>query len=141
MSKRVSWEGINKPHVRDYIDTAVIDQTLTWSVIVFRISIRSGVSVSVVALMILTVSTGYATTPASREMQLPENRVITERVRSALTADPVYYFEHVDVYVRDGVVTLSGYVWEPRDFYRALELTARVPGVVRVRDQMELELW
>jgi osmotically-inducible protein OsmY len=36
------------------------------------------------------------------------------------------------------VVTLSGYVWEPQELYRARELIARVPGVARVVNQMEL---
>jgi osmotically-inducible protein OsmY len=38
----------------------------------------------------------------------------------------------------DGVATLSGFVWEPRDIYRARDLTARVPGVISVVNQMEI---
>jgi osmotically-inducible protein OsmY len=99
-------------------------------------------NIGVVSLLILTVGTGYAATPPLRpETQRQADRVITEQVYDALAADPIYYFRHVDVYVRDGVVTLSGYVWERQDIYRARELTARVPEVVGVLDQMELEIW
>ena len=115
-----------------------------------RISIRAGkravrkglntfATISVVALLTLTVSTGYAATPPLHpETDRQVERVTTEQVCDALAADPIHYFRHVDVYVRDGVATLSGYVWEPQDIYRARELTARVPGVVRVLNQMEL---
>ena len=95
--------------------------------------------ISVVALLALTVSTGYAfASPSGPETDRQADRVITQQVCDALAADPIHYFRHVDVYVRDGVATLSGFVWEPQDIYRARELTARVPGVVRVVNQMEL---
>jgi osmotically-inducible protein OsmY len=96
-------------------------------------------TISVVALLTLTVSTGYAATlPLRPETERQADRVITEQVRDVLAADPIHYFRHVDVYVRDGVATLSGYVWEPQEIYRARELTARVPRVVRVLNQIEL---
>ena len=99
-------------------------------------------SISVVALLTLTVSTGYAATaPVLPETVIQADRVTTEQVYDALAADPINYFRHVDVSVRDGVATLSGYVWEPQEIYHARELTARVPGVVRVVNQMELEVW
>ena len=91
--------------------------------------------VSVAALLALTVSTGYA---AISPLRAESDRVITQEICAALAADPIYYFRHVDVDVRDGVATLSGYVWEPQDLYRARELTARVPGVTRVVNQMEI---
>jgi osmotically-inducible protein OsmY len=116
-----------------------------------RISIRAGkravrkalntfANIIVAALLTLTVSTGYAATPPLRpETDRQADRVITEQVCDALAADPIHYFRHVDVYVRDGVATLSGYVWEPQEIYRARELTARVPRVVRVLNQIELK--
>jgi osmotically-inducible protein OsmY len=102
-----------------------------------RKALNTFANISVVALLTLTVSTGYAATPRP-ETDRQVDRVTTEQVCDALAADPMHYFRHVDVYVRDGVVTLSGHVWEPQDIYRARELTARVPGVVRVLNQMEL---
>jgi osmotically-inducible protein OsmY len=116
-----------------------------------RISIRAGkravrkalntfANISVVALLTLTVSTGYAASLQLRpETERQADRVITEQVRDALAADPFHYFRHVDVSVRDGVATLSGYVWEPQEIYRARELTSRVPRVVSVFNQIELK--
>lgn len=104
-----------------------------------RKALNTLANISVVALLTLTVNTGYAaTSPLRPETDRQVDRVTTEQVCDALAADPFHYFRHVDVYVRDGVATLSGYVWEPEDIYRARELTARVPGVVRVLNQMEL---
>ena len=97
---------------------------------------------TIAALALMTVSTGCAATPPVHPY--PERRtagVTAEQVYDALNADPIYYFRHVGVHVQDGVVTLSGYVWEPRDIYRAQEVAARVPGVTRVVDQMEIEIW
>jgi osmotically-inducible protein OsmY len=91
------------------------------------------------ALALVTASTGVAaTSPLRLHSEGRTDAVTAEQVYAVLNADPTYYFRHVDVYVRDGVATLSGYVWDPQDIYRARELTARVPGVVRVVDQMEL---
>ena len=97
------------------------------------------VNIGIAALLTLTVSTGYAATSTSGlETDRPVDRVTAQQVCDALAADPFHYFRHVDVDVRDGVATLSGFVWEPQDIYRARELTARVPGVVRVVNQMEI---
>jgi osmotically-inducible protein OsmY len=97
------------------------------------------VNIGVAALLTLAVSTGYAATSASNlETDRQVDRVTSQQVCDALAADPIHYFRHVDVYVRDGVATLSGFVWEPQDIYRAGELTARVSGVVRVVNQIEI---
>ena len=39
----------------------------------------------------------------------------------------------------DGVATLSGFVWDPQDIYRASELAAHLPGVNDVIDEIELK--
>ena len=105
-----------------------------------RKALNTLANISVVALLTLTVSTGYAATPPLRlETEGQADRVTTEQVCEALAADPIHYFRHVDVYVRDGVATLSGYVWEPQEIYRARELTSRVPRVVSVFNQLELK--
>jgi osmotically-inducible protein OsmY len=43
------------------------------------------------------------------------------------------------VRVQDGVATLSGFVWDPQDIYRASELAAHLPGVNGVIDELELK--
>lgn len=92
------------------------------------------------ALALVTASTGVAaTSPARPHSERQTDAVTAEQVYAVLNADPIYYFRHVDVSVYDGVVTLSGYVWELQAIYRAQKIAARVPGVTRVVDQMELE--
>jgi osmotically-inducible protein OsmY len=105
-----------------------------------RKALHTLATISVAALLTLTVSTVYATTlPLRPETERQADRVMTEQVSHVLAADTIHYFRHVDVSVRDGVATLSGYVWEPQEIYGARELTARVPRVVRVLNQIELK--
>jgi osmotically-inducible protein OsmY len=97
-------------------------------------------TIGALALLTLTASTGLAaSSPVRPHSESRTDAVTAEQVYAVLNADPIYYFRHVDVSVRDGVATLSGYVWEPQAIYHAQEIAARVPGVTRVVDQMELE--
>ena len=92
------------------------------------------------ALALVTASTGLAaTSPVRPHSERRTDAVTAEQVYAVLNADPIYYFRHVDVDVENGVVTLSGYVWDTPALYRAQRIAARVPGVTRVVDQMELE--
>ena len=92
------------------------------------------------ALLTLAASTGQAaTSPVGPHSERRTDAVTAEQVYAVLNADPIYYFRHVDVNVRNGVVTLSGYIWDPQAIYRAQKIAARVPGVTRVVDQMQLE--
>ena len=61
------------------------------------------------------------------------------RIHAALEGDPIFYFRDVEVSVDNGVALLSGYVWTTDALYRAQEIARAVPGVIRVRDRMELE--
>jgi BON domain len=95
---------------------------------------------SVLTLVMLTVSPGWASMPMVLvEADNPADRALAEQVYEMLAADPVDYLRHVNVRVRDGVVTLSGIVWDPWEIYRAQTIAARVHGVRRVVDQLELE--
>jgi hyperosmotically inducible protein len=94
---------------------------------------------SALTLLVLAVSTGCASTPQVRSgADERADRATAEQVYEALAADPIDYFWHVDVTARDGVVTLSGVVWEPQEIPRAQRITARVRGVARVVNQLEL---
>jgi osmotically-inducible protein OsmY len=91
------------------------------------------------ALLAATVlASGCATTPRSPE-QARDDAAITDRVYAALEANPVYYFQDVDVNVYDGVTRLSGYVWSADALYCAEKIARGVPGVTRVADQLQLE--
>ena len=64
---------------------------------------------------------------------------LAAQISAALDADPMYYFEHVDVHVNNGIAQLSGYIWSVDALNRAKRIAAGVPGVTEVVDQMELE--
>jgi osmotically-inducible protein OsmY len=101
-----------------------------------------------IAAMTLTVS--CATAPSGPSVrtgaesagyqQGATDEILANAVYSALSADPMYYFRHVDVRVDDGVAHLSGYVWSTDAIYRARTIAAQTPGVTRVvSNQLELE--
>ncbi len=89
-------------------------------------------------LALLCASSGCASVPKSPEAAQADE-MIAGQVYSALNADPVFFFRHVDVRVDDGTVYLAGYVWSDLAIYRAQRVASAVPGVKRVVDQLELE--
>jgi osmotically-inducible protein OsmY len=77
---------------------------------------------------------------SARYEQGATDEVLAGAVYSALNADPMYYFRHVDVTVDSGVAHLSGYVWSTDAIYRARHIASQTPGVTRVvSNQLELE--
>lgn len=98
------------------------------------------VVIGMLAVSMLPFSAGLAATPEARPASMAQNDgVIREQIYDALNADPTYFFRHVDVQVRDGVVVLSGFVWSTPSLYRAEQIASRTQGVTRVIDLMELE--
>ncbi|HLY53271.1 MAG TPA: BON domain-containing protein [Steroidobacteraceae bacterium] len=85
------------------------------------------------------LATGCATTPPKSPEQERADTALAERVYAVLQANPIYYFDDVDVEVDDGVARLSGYVWSTDALYHAQMIARRVPGVTAVRDEMKLE--
>ena len=99
---------------------------------------RTFATIGALAVLTLRLSIGQAASePVSASAQ--DDGVIQEQVYDALNTDPMYFFRHVDVQVQHGVVTLTGYVWSVPSIYRAENIAARVPGVTRVVDRMELQ--
>jgi osmotically-inducible protein OsmY len=80
-----------------------------------------------------------ASSPPKSAEQEQADAGATERVLAALEANPIYYFRDVEVSVDYGVARLSGYVWTTDALYRAQQITRGVPGIIRVRNGMELE--
>jgi len=79
-----------------------------------------------------------AAQPAAESAKYDE--IVANTVYSALQADPIFYFRHVDVSVDNGVANLSGYVWSADAIYQARLIASRTPGVTRVvSNQLELE--
>jgi osmotically-inducible protein OsmY len=87
----------------------------------------------------MTIITACSISPPRPPEVAAADEATAERVYAALNADPIYFFRHVDVRVDRGVTQLSGYVWDVEALYKAKRIAAKVPGVTRVVDQMELE--
>ena len=91
-------------------------------------------------VVVLAVAAGAcATVPQKSPEQAAVDAATADTVYSVLNADEIYYYRHVNVGVDNGVVQLSGYVWSTSAMYHAKQLAGRVPGVIRVVNQMELE--
>jgi osmotically-inducible protein OsmY len=68
------------------------------------------------------------------------DEILASTVYTELSADPTYYFRHVDVSVENGVAHLSGYVWSTDAIYAARRIAGKVPGVTGVTtNQLQLE--
>ena len=78
-------------------------------------------------------------TPRQSPEQAVADEALAARIQSALSADGIHFYRHVNVEVENGVVQLSGYVWDMDDMYRAKQLVGGLPGVIRVVNQMQLE--
>jgi osmotically-inducible protein OsmY len=62
------------------------------------------------------------------------------QVETALRNDPTLMSNHLDVSIKDGVVTLSGLVFDDWDLRLARRAAKRVPGVKRVVNDLEIKL-
>lgn len=95
------------------------------------------------AYTVLVASAGLMVACASAPPKSPEQEradsATADRVYAALDQNPIYYLRDVDVNVDYGVAQLSGYVWTTSALYAAQDIARRVPGVIAVRDKMELE--
>ncbi len=79
-----------------------------------------------------------ASGPPKSESQLAEDRAVAERVEAALSADKTLFSKHISASADNGVVHLTGYVWEPSDFDEATFIASGVPGVTKVVNDLEL---
>jgi osmotically-inducible protein OsmY len=93
----------------------------------------------VTLLMTVTLIAACSTSPPRSPEQVRADEDTAGRVYTALNADPIYFYSHVDVRVHSGVVHLSGYIWGSDAVFRAKQIAAKVPGVTSVVNEMELE--
>ncbi len=96
-------------------------------------------------MLLLLVLTGFltacATSPPRSVSEVAEDKKIEFAVIQALADDPNVYAKHIEVSVRRGVVTLSGFVLGIDDLYGAKQIAASIPGVISVNNQMELMIF
>lgn len=90
--------------------------------------------------VVLPLLAACVTASPPRAAQSPADVALANEVYAALSADPVYFYRHVDVRVDHGVADLSGYVWGTQAIYRAREIAHNVPGITAVvTSHLELE--
>ena len=82
--------------------------------------------------------TACASGPAKTDSQAQADKVMAERVEAALNADRSLFAKHITAHADNGVVRLTGYVWEASDFEEANYIASNVPGVTRVVNDLEL---
>jgi osmotically-inducible protein OsmY len=80
-----------------------------------------------------------ATVPGKSEAQRQADHEIAGRVQAALDADKQLYARHIVVQADNGVVHLSGYVWDPPELLEAKRVAQLVPGVSQVVNDLELQ--
>jgi osmotically-inducible protein OsmY len=72
------------------------------------------------------------------EAQRQADNAMADRVEAALNADKSLFAKHISAHVDNGVVRLTGYVWEAGDFEEATYVASNVPGVTKVVNDLEL---
>jgi hyperosmotically inducible periplasmic protein len=94
-----------------------------------------------IALVVVCACTAVAcsTGPRKSEAEQQADRATADRVESALNADKVLYARHIVVRADNGVVRLSGFVWDPPDVAEAERVASSVQGVSRVVNALELQ--
>jgi hypothetical protein len=87
--------------------------------------------------------TGHATGHSLDTIVVTAKRLdaeLRQQVETALHADSYFNDEHITVTIKDGVVTLSGLVFDEWDVRSAKRIAKKIPGVKRVVDDLEITL-
>lgn len=77
--------------------------------------------------------------PPKTDAQRQEDKETAARVQSALDGDNLLYAKHITVRSDNGVVRLSGFVWDPPDLDEAQRIAEGVEGVSKVVNDLELQ--
>lgn len=91
-----------------------------------------------VAVAVLCGLAACASGPRKTDAQIQADRETAERVETALNADKSLYAKHISVHADDGIVRLTGYVWDASDFESATLIAEGVAGVNGVVNNLEL---
>jgi osmotically-inducible protein OsmY len=91
-----------------------------------------------IAVAVLCGVAACASGPPKTDAQRQADRETAQRVEAALSADKALYGKHISVQADNGVVRLTGYVWEAADFETARIIAEGVQGVTAVVNNLEL---
>ena len=68
------------------------------------------------------------------------DEAVRKNVEAALRSDPFFYDEHVTVTIKNGIVTLTGIVFDDWDLRAAIRIARRIAGARRVVNDLEIKL-
>jgi osmotically-inducible protein OsmY len=102
---------------------------------VSRVMKRVSCSIAVAALCAVAAC---ASGPPKTDAQRQADKETAARVEAALSADKGLYGKHIFVQADNGVVRLSGFVWDASDFQTAVIIAEGVQGVTGVVNNLEL---
>lgn len=91
-----------------------------------------------VAVAVLCSVAACASGPAKTDAQRQADKETVERVEAALSSDKTLYAKHISVHADNGVVRLTGYVWDASDLQTATLIAEGVQGVTGVVNSLEL---
>jgi len=103
------------------------------------ISSPNRVSRAALAMTLLLSVLACTHAPPRTEAQKKADEELAQRVDDALQADTLLYAKHISVHSYNGVVRLSGYVWEPPDLDEAQRIAEDVKGVTGAVNELELQ--
>jgi osmotically-inducible protein OsmY len=89
------------------------------------------------AIAVVAALCAACATPRT-EAQVQADKELSAKVEAALNADKSLFAKHITAHANNGVVELSGFVWESGDFEEAIYVTQNVPGVTKVVNDLEL---
>lgn len=91
-----------------------------------------------IAVAVLCGVAACAWGPHKTDAQRQADKETAARVEAALNSDKGLYAKHIFVQADNGVVRLTGYVWEASDFQTAVLIAQGVDGVTGVVNNLEL---
>ncbi|MBU6505120.1 MAG: BON domain-containing protein [Betaproteobacteria bacterium] len=89
--------------------------------------------------MAILVLAACATPEARSPDVLAQDVRILHEVEQGLHDNPRIYDRHIEISVYDGVVKLSGIVFDGNDMNDAVRIASRVPGVKSVKNEMQVQ--
>ena len=100
---------------------------------------KSIISAAIFATVAITAVGCSSTNKQASTGEYVDDAVITTKVKAALINDPNVKAREVNVETFKGDVQLSGFVADPRDAQRAVELARGVKGVTSVKNDIRVK--
>lgn len=94
---------------------------------------------TLIAVTAVCVVAACASGPPKTDDQKHADQALSDRVQTALTGDKLFYGRLITVRADNGVVYLTGYVWDPPDITTARIIAEGIDGVTSVVNNLELE--